>query len=135
MSDLHALICFAGSQRSTFMKLSFFTLLASLAATSCSARAQSTFYVAPSGSDANAGTQGAPFQTLSRAQNAARIAKTRGAVTVVLRGGTYFLPETLSFGSQDSGAEGAPVVYRAAVKAKAGPGALRASPPHRALIP
>jgi hypothetical protein len=38
---------------------------------------------------------------------------------VVLRGGTYFLDAPLEFGPEDSGAEGAPVVYAAAAGEKA----------------
>ncbi|HVU37217.1 MAG TPA: right-handed parallel beta-helix repeat-containing protein [Opitutales bacterium] len=44
------------------------------------------FYVAPTGSDTNAGTLAAPFATISRAQSAASAGD-----TVYLRGGTYTL--------------------------------------------
>ena len=37
-----------------------------------------------------------------------------GGITVVVRGGTYFLPKTLEFGPTDSGTAAAPIVYRAA---------------------
>jgi hypothetical protein len=48
------------------------------------AQAASTYYVATDGKDANAGTQAAPFATVTRAQTAA----TAGD-TVLIRGGTY----------------------------------------------
>ena len=67
------------------------------------------YYVAPTGSDANPGTLAQPFASLQRAQQAAR-QKPGG---VFLRGGTYYLPETLVFTAQDSGTPAAPVVYQA----------------------
>ncbi len=48
-----------------------------------------TYYVAPAGSDANAGTITAPFATITRAQTAAAAGD-----TVYLRGGTYALTNT-----------------------------------------
>ena len=67
------------------------------------------YYVAPAGNDANPGTFAKPFATLQRAQQAVR--KKTG--TVFLRGGTYYLPETLVFTSADSGSQRAPVIYQA----------------------
>jgi hypothetical protein len=67
------------------------------------------YFIAPAGNDANPGTLGKPFATVRRAQQAVR--EKRG--TVFLRGGTYYLPETLIFTAQDSGAKDAPVVFRA----------------------
>src|ERR1017187_7575668 len=66
------------------------------------------YYVAPAGNDANPGTIGRPFASLQRAQAALR--QKRG--TVYLRGGTYYLPETLVLTAQDSGAKDAPVVFQ-----------------------
>ncbi len=66
------------------------------------------YYVAPAGNDANPGTIQKPFASLQRAQVALR--QKRGAVYV--RGGTYYLPETLVFTAQDSGAKDAPVVFQ-----------------------
>jgi pectate disaccharide-lyase len=48
------------------------------------ARAGQTFYVAPSGSDAFAGTKDAPFQTLAKAVGVAEAGD-----TILMRGGTY----------------------------------------------
>ena len=73
----------------------------------------STFFVSPVGADANPGTKAKPFATLSRAQAAVRSANGRRPVTVYLRGGTYYLAETLVFTSEDSGTAAAPVVWRA----------------------
>jgi len=60
----------------------------------------STFYVSPAGSDAAAGTQGAPFASLPRALAATRAAAP--PATIVLRGGTYFLAAPLELGAADS---------------------------------
>jgi hypothetical protein len=48
-----------------------------------------TFYVAPNGSDAAAGSLDAPFATVQRAQTAAAPGD-----TVLIRGGTYLIPES-----------------------------------------
>jgi len=72
-----------------------------------------TCYVAPTGSDTNPGTLAKPFATLQRAQQAARKAAGREPVAVLLRAGTYYLPETLVFTAADSGTKAAPVVYQA----------------------
>ncbi|MBI3854538.1 MAG: right-handed parallel beta-helix repeat-containing protein [Planctomycetes bacterium] len=56
-------------------------------------------YVSPAGKDTNPGTKEAPFATIARARDAVRTK----AVTVHLRAGTYFLPETLVFKPEDSG--------------------------------
>jgi hypothetical protein len=67
------------------------------------------YYVSPAGSDANPGTLDKPFARLQRAQQAVR----QKAGNVVLRGGTYYLPETLVFTAADSGTTTTPVVYQA----------------------
>ncbi|HKW30536.1 MAG TPA: PDZ domain-containing protein [Verrucomicrobiae bacterium] len=72
----------------------------------CSAQ---PYFVSPAGDDANPGTLDKPFATLQRAQQAVR--QERG--TVYLRGGIYYLPETLVFTAQDSGTKDAPVIYQA----------------------
>ena len=71
------------------------------------------YYVSVSGSDTNPGTLAKPFATLQRAQQAARNAAGREAVTVFVRQGTYYLPETVVFTAADSGTKAAPVVYQA----------------------
>jgi hypothetical protein len=67
------------------------------------------YYVAPGGDDANPGTIEKPFATPRRAQQAVR----QEPGTVFLRGGTYYMPETLVFTAADSGAREKPVVFQA----------------------
>ncbi|MGC4118786.1 MAG: right-handed parallel beta-helix repeat-containing protein [Myxococcales bacterium] len=75
-----------------------------------------TFYVSPSGDDAHAGTQAAPFKTLERARDAIRTLKgsgglPAGGVVVYLRGGAYYRSSTFQLEAQDSGAAGKPIKY------------------------
>ncbi|TLS51878.1 hypothetical protein FE782_13305 [Paenibacillus antri] len=83
------------------------------------------FYVSLEGNDAWSGTSNepnesgtdGPFRTLERAQSAVREAIADGMtadVVVEVRGGTYALDETLSFGPADSGRDGFDVIYRGA---------------------
>ena len=67
------------------------------------------YYAAPDGKDANPGTLDKPFASLQRAQQAVR--EKQG--DVFLRGGTFYLPETLVFTAQDSGTKDAPVIFQA----------------------
>ncbi len=74
-------------------------------------------YVSVSGRDTGKGTKENPFATIGRAQEEVRrIKKEKGlpakGISVYLRGGEYFLKDTLLFTTEDSGTEGAPVVYR-----------------------
>ncbi len=73
-------------------------------------------HVSPAGEDGNPGTKEAPLRSLAAARKAVRSLRAGGAgpVTVLLHGGTYYLPETLAFTADDSGADKAPVVYAAA---------------------
>jgi hypothetical protein len=72
--------------------------------------------VATSGSDAAAGTASAPVASLGRAQILARQARAAGReVIVTVRGGTYYLADTLVFTPADSGTPEAPVVWQAAM--------------------
>jgi len=77
------------------------------------------YFVAPNGVDTNPGTLELPFATLGRGQQAARQARGRGPVTVYLREGTYYLPETLVFTAEDSGTKAAVAVYQAYPKEQA----------------
>jgi len=72
------------------------------------AAVQATFYVSPSGSDSNAGTLAAPFQTLAKAQSVVRTIDTTmtGDIYVYLRGGTYPISSAVAFAPQDSGTNG-----------------------------
>ena len=75
-----------------------------------------TLYVAGDGNDQNSGTSDRPLATLGAARDRLRSEQPdrRGPKTVVVRGGTYYLPETLVFTAEDSGTADAPIVYRAA---------------------
>lgn len=59
--------------------------------------AQTKIFVAPSGNDEHTGTLRSPFKTLQKALAAA--ASGEGAVTVFLKGGTYYLDTTLVIGA------------------------------------
>ena len=76
-------------------------------------------FVAADGDDANPGTLAKPVATLRRAQEVARKSAGREAVTVSVREGIYYLPETLVFTAEDSGTKDAPVVYQAYQKERA----------------
>ncbi len=86
-----------------------------------------TLFVAPGGNDAWSGKQAVPntawtdgpLATLAKAQEKIRGMKRSaplpmGGITVVVRGGTYFLPKTLELGPADSGTAASPIVYRGA---------------------
>ncbi|NOU36292.1 MAG: hypothetical protein HOO88_05945 [Kiritimatiellaceae bacterium] len=82
------------------------------------------FFVATNGNDAwsgtlavpnKAGTDG-PFASPGHARDAVRRFKAAGTnapITILIRGGTYFLNEPLAFTSADSGSETAPIIYAA----------------------
>ena len=87
---------------------------------------QADFFVAPNGKDSWSGRlasptrdgRDGPFATPARAQAAVRERLSaadapRKPITVLFRGGVYRLSEPWRFGPQDSGREGAPVVYAA----------------------
>ncbi len=91
---------------------------------SCGSDAEATYFVATNGNDSWSGklpepnAQGGdgPFCTLLRARNAVREAKEgglKGPITVMVRGGKYFLDKTLLLGPKDSGTRDCPVRYMA----------------------
>jgi L-rhamnose mutarotase len=73
------------------------------------------FYVSPVGNDNNLGTFEQPFQTIDRAKEAvSTIKKTNNTdIYVFLRGGRYYVSETLHFGPGDSGMGQGRVIYSA----------------------
>ena len=89
------------------------------------AAAAEDFYVATDGNDAwsgrlparNANKTDGPFATLQRARGEIRKLNAAGqlhtGVTVLVRKGTYYLPNTFRLEPRDSGTAEAPVVYRA----------------------
>jgi len=76
---------------------------------------QSTFYVAPGGSDDAPGDFEHPFATLTRARQAVRgaLRGAHGEIAVVLRGGVHRLAAPLLLGPEDSGSAAGAVVFRA----------------------
>ena len=72
-------------------------------------------YVSPAGSDANAGTMSAPFLTVTKARDVVRTMNSSMTqdLHVYLRGGTYNVATTVSFGIQDSGTNGHRIFYQA----------------------
>jgi hypothetical protein len=93
--------------------MTFRILLCCVSAALPAVAATTDFYVSPAGSDAYPGSRSRPFLTLSRARKAVRQVKSRGAVNVYLRGGVYYLPDTLVFTPEDSGTAQAPVTWQA----------------------
>lgn len=78
------------------------------------------FYVSPSGSDRNPGTNARPFRTLDRGRDAARKVRRplHGDVVIRLLGGTYRLTHALTLRAADSGGNGYKIVYEAAPGAR-----------------
>ncbi len=88
------------------------------AATAPPTAAGAQLFVAPGGSDSNPGTEALPFATLERARSAVSQLKQASGlpangVVVWLRDGVYDRTTPFTLGSGDSGAAGAPVVYKA----------------------
>lgn len=89
-------------------------LVAVLAVAPCAAL---EVHVAPDGDDAGSGSADSPFATLTRARDAVREAIAdglpEGGAVVVLHGGRYEMTAPLELTAEDSGAESAPIVWRA----------------------
>lgn len=108
------------------MRRSILPIFAAACATVNAVAAPLTYYVSPSGNDANAGTQSAPFLTLTKARDTIRHETGRSTTsqnqipgnwqgaTVILSRGTYLLTSSFQLDSRDSGTETAPIIYRAA---------------------
>lgn len=102
-----------------------YEILGTLSSTICSAQEapKATFYVATDGNDAWSGKQDAPnedhtdgpFASISQARDAIREMKVRsevtGPITVMVRGGTYFLDSPIVFEPHDNGGELHPITY------------------------
>lgn len=75
-----------------------------------------TFYVSiQAGNDSHPGSKTAPFQTIRKAQERVReviAGGMSGDVTVLIRGGEYYLDTALTFDERDSGRDGHQVIYR-----------------------
>lgn len=84
-----------------------------------------TYFVAVNGNDSwsgklarpNFGHTDGPFATITHARDVIQQLKTigplPGPVTVCLRGGTYYMTETVSFSPDDSGSKECPITYAA----------------------
>ena len=86
-------------------------------ATGAEKKAPADFYVAVSGKNSNDGTAAAPLATLAKARDAVREKVKAGLtkdIVVQIRGGTYPVTETLTFGPEDSGTEKFSITYAAA---------------------
>ena len=85
------------------------------AATCPKPQAQACYYVSPTGSDAAAGTESAPFQTVTKARDVVRTVNTNmtGDIFVYLRGGDYRITSPIAFGTQDSGTSSHRIYYQA----------------------
>lgn len=88
----------------------------SLPAIHCHATALN-FYVAMNGSDTNSGSRSHPFHSFEQARNEIRRLKSSGSlpadgVSVIVRGGTYFLNKSFVLNEQDS--ETNPILWQAA---------------------
>ena len=99
----------------TLMLLSFM-LSCSSSDSSCSCPCTQDYWVAPDGSDAGKGDLSDPFLTIEHARDVIRANSNKGvcSINVNIKGGTYRLSEPLVFSSQDSGASGAEITYKAA---------------------
>ncbi|MCK4960370.1 MAG: hypothetical protein KAT00_13240, partial [Planctomycetes bacterium] len=74
------------------------------------------YYVAIDGSDSYPGTEVSPFATISKARDVVRSDLAGNAnqnITVLIRGGTYYLSETVVFEPDDSPSDGFNVTYQA----------------------
>ena len=71
-------------------------------------------YVATTGNDTGGGAFNDPFATFERARDETRVLVNSGVdqVNVHFRGGTYYLPSTVSLTSADSGTASTEIVYR-----------------------
>lgn len=76
--------------------------------------ADTELYVARNGNDSNRGTLEKPFATINRARNEVRKIKasSRGDIIVNIRGGTYYLTESILLDHRDSGVGDHYVIYR-----------------------
>lgn len=75
---------------------------------------QAEFYVDPDAQASGDGTEDSPFKTITEAQNAVREINSSmtGDIVVNLKGGKYYLDDTLTFNNSDSGTNGYSVIYK-----------------------
>ena len=75
---------------------------------------QAEFYVDPDVTVSGNGSENSPFKTILEAQNAVRAINDSmtGDIIVYLKGGRYYLDDTLAFNNSDSGTNGYKVIYK-----------------------
>ena len=71
------------------------------------------YFVSPYGSDNNAGTIDSPFKTLEKARDTVRTIEKNNDIYIYLREGDYYMSESFSLDSQDSGNSSGTVIYSA----------------------
>ena len=78
-------------------------------------------WLAPDGNDRNPGTQDQPVASLPRARDLARALRknTAGPLAVIFKSGMYPVREAFALTAEDSGQDGAPVVWKAAAPGQA----------------
>lgn len=85
--------------------------------TSCGTTSPVKVYVSPSGSNANDGSEEAPFETITQARDYIRSINKGNKKTdaeVILEGGSYYINDPLVFNCIDGGDKDHSIVYRAA---------------------
>jgi len=106
------------SKKSKFRLLRFIGCLAVMTAwVNTFPAGATTFYIATTGNDANAGSEGNPFATFERARDEVRQLKANGLaapVDIVIRGGVYYRDRTLELTAEDGGTDRDTVTWRAA---------------------
>ena len=83
--------------------------------------APAVLFVAQPGDDKAPGTEQQPLATLAGARDAARRLRKQGAtgaIDVVVKPGTYYMPEPMALGPEDSGTASGPTTYRAAAEGR-----------------
>ena len=100
------------------MNLIFLCMLSFIFTFGCAMPSSSkvVFAVSPDGRDDGPGTLDRPFATIQRARVAIRSQIAAGLnrnICVVIRGGTYYLPEGITFGPEDSGTVEHSITYTA----------------------
>jgi hypothetical protein len=78
-------------------------------------KGQTEIFVSPKGKDTWPGTLKKPFQTIAKAKQTVRerLENSNEDITVYLRGGEYFVDETLNFSAKDGGTDNQTVSYKA----------------------
>lgn len=71
------------------------------------------YYVSADSSGRGDGSKEKPFSSIESARNAIRNTTKNEPITVIIRGGEYYLSSSLEFTSADSGTDSAPVTYKA----------------------